>query len=78
MAQDDAVVIVADRGEAVAVVIPPAQYERYRELVRKDFFHLMDEIGRRDADLDPDEVLCDVTRVVEEVRQERYDRARRD
>ena len=38
---------------------------------------MIDEIRERNADKDPDEVLRDVTRIVEEVRQERYERRRR-
>ena len=38
------------------------------------FWTAVEEIGERNADKDPDEVLRVVTEVVEEVRQERYER----
>ncbi len=38
----------------------------------------IDRIRERNADKDPDEVLANVTRIVEEVRQERYEREQRE
>jgi PHD/YefM family antitoxin component YafN of YafNO toxin-antitoxin module len=66
-------VIVEDQGIPVAVVISP---ERYEELVDQDAeadWAIIHEMQRRNAHLDPDEVLREVTAVVEEVRQERYE-----
>jgi hypothetical protein len=45
-----------------------------REEARERFWKAVEEIGERNADKDPDEVLRVVTEVVEEVRQERYAR----
>jgi hypothetical protein len=45
--------------------------------IRERFWRVVQEIGERNAHLDPDDVLREVTEVVEEVRQERYERARR-
>ena len=41
---------------------------------RERFWKVVEEIGERNADKDPDEVMRVVTEVVEEVRQERYER----
>ncbi len=41
---------------------------------RKRFWKVVEEIRARNADKDPDEVMRVVTEVVEEVRQERYER----
>ena len=41
---------------------------------RKRLWTLIQQIGERNADMDPDEVMRIVTEVVEEVRQERYER----
>lgn len=38
------------------------------------FWQVVEQIGERNADKDPDEVLADVTAVVEEVRRERSER----
>ena len=48
-----------------------------REDVRERFWEIIGEIRARNADTDPDEVYREVTEVVEEVRQERYERSRR-
>jgi len=53
-----------------------------REQVRRDRIErgwaTVDPIHERNRDADPDEVYRDVTAVVEQVRQERYDRERVD
>jgi hypothetical protein len=54
----------------------PEQFERYQRHVMGRFARALDEIDRRNTDADPDEVLREVTAIVEEVRQERYDRRR--
>lgn len=41
---------------------------------RERFWEVVQEIRARNADQDPDEVLRVVTEIVEEVRQERYER----
>ena len=38
------------------------------------FWEIVEEIRARNADKDPDEVYREVTAIVEEVRQERYER----
>ncbi len=67
-------VMVEDAGEPVAVLISP---DEFREYARERFWRTVDEIRKRNADKDPDEVLRDMTAVVEEVRQERYEQSRR-
>ena len=51
-----------------------AQVEQRREEARERFWKAVEEIGERNADKDPDEVLRVVTEIIEEVRQERYER----
>lgn len=46
--------------------------------IERRFWQTVDRIRERNADKDPDEVLADVTRVVEEGRQERYEREQRE
>lgn len=41
---------------------------------RQRFWEIVEDIRARNADKDPDEIYQDVTEVVEEVRQERYER----
>jgi prevent-host-death family protein len=70
-------VIVEKRGKPVAVFITPEGFERCREWAVERAWATVERVRERNADLDPDEVLRDVTAVVEEVRQERYEERRR-
>lgn len=75
------VVTVEKQGKPVAVVISPEQYqelEQQRQQQLDRFWQTVDGIRERNQDKDPDEVLADVTAVVEEVRQERYEREQRE
>jgi prevent-host-death family protein len=67
-------VMVERKGKLMAVVISPEQYERYQQHVMERFEQAVDEFQRRNADTDPETVLSDVTNLVDEVREERYDR----
>ncbi len=69
-------VIVERKGKPFAVLISPEEWEQV-ERQRKQAWAVVDRVRERNADADPDEVLQDVTAVVEAVRQERYDRKRR-
>jgi prevent-host-death family protein len=66
-------VIVEKKGKPVAVVISPEQYAALH-LEQERLWAVVDQIRQRNADQDPDDVLADVTREVEAVRQERYER----
>ena len=64
-------IMVEDDGKVVAVVLSP---DDYADLDRRTFFATLERIREANADKNPGEVLADVTRAVEEVRQERYAR----
>lgn len=66
-------VIVERKGKPFAVVISPEQYESLTKQQEKAWA-VVEEIQARNRDKDPDEVLADVTKVVEEIRQQRYDK----
>ena len=69
-------VIVERKGKPFAVVISPQQYDvMERELQRA--WTTIEAVRERNADSNPEEVLRDVTAVVEAVRQERYGARRR-
>lgn len=68
-------VIIEHKGQPAAVLISPDQFERYREQIMGRFATALDELDRRNAGKQPDDVLRDVTALVEEVRQERHERA---
>ena len=72
-------VIVEKKGKPVAVVISPREFERIqqeREERRQRAWEAVRRVQEANQDKDPDEVYRDVTAVVEEVRQEQYDRER--
>jgi prevent-host-death family protein len=64
-------VIVEKRGRPVAVLISPEDFELLQQ-ERERRFAVIDRIQERNADFDPEEVLRDVTAVVEEVRREHH------
>ena len=53
------------------------QVRAEKERQRAEDWAIIDQIGERNKHLDPDEVLRHVTEVVEEVRQELYEREQR-
>lgn len=69
-------VIVEKSGMPVAAIISPEDLERLKEYDAEEArsWAVLDEIRERNGDQDPDEVLGNVTEVVETVRQEQYDR----
>jgi PHD/YefM family antitoxin component YafN of YafNO toxin-antitoxin module len=71
-------VIIESDGIASAVMISPDEYERFRREQLERDWAVIQQVQERNADKDPDEVLRDVTAVVEEVRQELYDERQRE
>jgi prevent-host-death family protein len=65
-------VIVERKGKPVAVVISPEQYAQLQK-EQERAWATVDRVRQRNADKDPDEVLADVTAVVEDVRQKLYE-----
>ena len=59
---------VEDEGRVIAVVLSPDAFEAWE---RRAFFSMLDELRAANKDADPDGVLADVTRAVEDVRSER-------
>jgi hypothetical protein len=70
-------VVLEEAGAARAVILSPSDFEQYLAFVRQRTGEAIDAIRAANADADPDEVLREVTAVVEEVRAEMYDRTRR-
>jgi prevent-host-death family protein len=66
-------VIVEKRGRMVAAVISPEDYALLQQQ-KERAFAVVDRIQERNTAYDAEEVLADVTQVVEEVRQERHGR----
>jgi hypothetical protein len=69
-------VAIAVDGEVQAVLVSTVKYERYRNALIEANWQMIQREQEWNADKDPHEILSEVTRVVEEVRQERYERER--
>jgi prevent-host-death family protein len=70
------IVTVEKKGKPYAVIMSPKEYERYKAIAKKTFLSTVARIQAKNAHVSEEEVLKDVTEVVEEVRQERYERGR--
>lgn len=62
-------VIVEKQGRPFAVVINPDEYSRYQKIAKEQFFKVAEEIQTKNVRFSEEEVLSDVTEVVEKVRQ---------
>jgi len=69
-------VIIEKNGKEVAVVISPWQWAALQQFDAAAWERIA-RMQEHNDDKDPDEVLADVTAVVEEVRQEMYDERQR-
>ena len=67
-------VVLEQEGRPLAVVITPEEFNNSRELAMQHFDAAVAEIRAANKDVDPDEIMREVTALVEEVRQENYDR----
>jgi prevent-host-death family protein len=70
-------VIVERKGKAVAVIISPEEYERFRQQAAAQGWAAIDRVRERNAAHDPDDVLREVTEEVKAVRRERHERPAR-
>ena len=68
----DVVIVEAD-GEPLVVLMSPAEYEQLSSVWQRGWA-AVDRIRELNAHYDPDDVLRDVTEIVEEVRQEMCER----
>ena len=68
------VVTIEKKGKPYAVIMSPEEYQRYKAIARKSFSTTITNIQAKNTNVNEDEVIKDVTKAVEEVRQERYER----
>lgn len=66
-------VIVEKKGRPFAVVVNPDEYKKYQKIAKEEFFETAEKVQKRNRGFSEEEVLKDVTKVVEEVRQAQYD-----
>ena len=69
-------VIVERKGKPFAVVISPEQYQNLQKQQEAATSRLK-QLAESNADKDPDQVLAEVTKEVEAVRQERYEKQKK-
>ena len=74
VSRDEQPIIVARDGTPLAVLISPEQYKLYRQQAMERLRQVVEEWRQLNADIDPEEGFREITAIVEEVRQERYDR----
>jgi prevent-host-death family protein len=67
-------VIVEKKGRPFTVLISLEDFERYQQLAKERLFDTVRAVQQDNKDADPDQVLADVTKAVEAVRQEEYER----
>lgn len=72
----DETVTIEKKGKPYAVIISPEEYQRYQEIAKKAFLATVNDIQARNKDVSEEEVMKDVTEVVEEVRQEMYEQGK--
>lgn len=68
-------IAVEKKGRVFAVVINPDEYEELKRIAKSKFFEIVDQVRKDNPIKNPDEVLQEVTSVVEEVRTENNGRA---
>ncbi len=68
------IVTIEKKGKPYAVIMSPEQYEAYQKAAKERLFALVEKIQSRNTKYTEEEVMKDVTEVVEEVRQEVYDK----
>lgn len=65
---DKATKVLGEEGLPIAFVVSPEEFLQFH---RNRFWATLDQIRDRNEGLDPDDVLADMTEVVEQVRRER-------
>jgi len=69
-------VMVERKGKPVAVLITPSQFEQIGK-IKADGWAVVDDLRKRNADQDTETVYQEVTKVVEGIRQGRYDQEKK-
>ncbi|HEY7036076.1 MAG TPA: type II toxin-antitoxin system Phd/YefM family antitoxin [Thermomicrobiales bacterium] len=64
-------VVVEQNGKAIAVVISPEDFAKLQRSAEDGWWASIQRVQDRNEDKDPDDVMRDITELVEEVRRER-------
>ena len=68
------IVTIEKKGKPYAVIISPTQYALLQKAAREQFGAVVRQIQSRNANVNDDEVMRDVTAEVEAVRRELYEK----
>lgn len=70
------VVEIDKKGRIFAVVVNPDEYKALKKTARGELFKVVEEIQKAYRNVDTNEIVQDVSREVEKVRQELYEKGR--
>ncbi len=66
-------ITIEKKGKPYAVIISPKELKRYQEIAKKAFSTTVASIRAKNTAVNENELMEDVTKAVEETRQERYE-----
>lgn len=69
-------ITIEKKGKPYAVIISPAEYQRYKEIAKKAFMATVAGIQGKNTNTKEKEVMKNVTQITEEVRQQSYERGK--
>ena len=69
-------VTIEKKGKPYAVIMSPEELERYKTVAKKAYLATVVNIRAKNANVNTDEVMKDVTKAVEKLRQEMYERGK--
>ena len=68
------VITIEKKGKPYAVIMSQEDYEKYKTGAKKRLGEVVATIQAKNANVDEDEAMKEITQVVEDVRQEMYER----
>ena len=68
------IITIEKKGKPYAIIMSPEDYEKYKVGARKRFGEVIADIQAKNANVDEEEAMKEITQVVEDVRQEMYER----
>ena len=66
-------ITIEKKGKPYAVINNPEELKRYQEIAKKAFSNTVSDIQAKNNAVNENELMEEVTKAVEEVRQEQYD-----
>ncbi len=73
---DKEVATVEKKGKSYAVIIGPTQYEAFQRAAKEKLFTMLNRFQHRNTQYTKDKIMKNVTELVEELRQDMYDKGK--